>query len=78
MNIPVTFTYQSKEYSGYLSEVSGAGAIRNSVWHLMIDNHYWGQLHFLDRGFVFMAQKDTEGMKYLGDYFGEVVTAWYE
>lgn len=75
--IPVTFTFQNKEYKGSLSEVSGAGAELGTCWHLMVDNYYWGQLLYLERGFVFHSQKDHEGMKYLGEVFGEVVIAWY-
>lgn len=78
MNIPVTFTFQNKEYKGILSEVSGAGAERGSFWHLYIDNYYWGQLLYLERGFVFYAQNNTKEMEYLGEVFERFVVAYYQ
>jgi len=40
MKIPVTITYQGKEYHGQLSRVMGAYA--EWSFHLMINDLYWG------------------------------------
>lgn len=77
-DIPVTFTYQGKEYKGILTEVPGAGGTRGTVWHLTVDKTYWGQLIFLETGFVFHSQNNHEEMKYLGEVFGLQVMLWHE
>lgn len=71
--IPVEFDYQGKHYKGHLSEVSGAAA---QLWHLMIDNYYYGQLFYTDAGLKFYSQSGK--FQELEDYLIEVITAWYE
>lgn len=72
--IPVTFIHEGKEYSGTLGEVSGAAG---KIWHLHVDDYYWGQLIFGESGFVFYAQNNTQAMLYLSEQFGEAITLWY-
>ena len=71
-HIPVSFDYKGKHYSGSLDEVAGAGAM---VWHLMIGNYYRGRFTYMDKWIFFSNDKMFEDM---ADYFGEVVTLWYE
>lgn len=72
--IPVEFDYEGKRYKGHLTEVFGAAS---KVWHLMIDNYYWGQLvHSEIYGWAFHNNQGK--MKDLADYFGEIVVMWYE
>jgi len=40
--VPITFQFKGKEYSGYFSKVAGAGS--SSMFHLMVDGYYFGQL----------------------------------
>ena len=51
--------------------VYGAGA---GVWHLMIDDYYYGRLRMTDGRWFFDGNK--HGMEDLADYFGDYVTAW--
>lgn len=68
MNIPATFTYQGKTYKGFLHPVHGAGI---NVWHLMIDNFYYGRLRYHE-GWVF----DSVKMEGIAETLGEIVVAW--
>lgn len=43
--IPIRFDYKGKQYAGYFTKVFGAGA---NVWHLMIDNYYYGALQLTE------------------------------
>lgn len=71
--IPVEFDYQGKHYKGHLTEVHGAG----KVWHLIINNYYFGQLVLSENyGWAFHSNKGI--MEDLAEYFGEIVTLWYE
>jgi len=45
--IPVTFNYEGKTYNGFLNKVMGADS--TSIFHLMIDNYYKGQLLYTDK-----------------------------
>lgn len=51
--------------------VQGAGD--NRVWHLMIDNYYFGRLRYTDK-WVF----DSNTMPEIADLLGEYVIAWYQ
>ncbi len=73
--IPITFNYQGQLYRGSLSPVSGSAA-HGSLWHLMINNFYRGQLLNTDNGWVFHSQ--TAVFKELEDYFGDYIIAWYD
>jgi hypothetical protein len=78
-DIPVTFTWQEKQYKGFLSEVNGAGSEIGTFWHLSVDKRYWGSFHYYeDRGFVFNSQLHNKEMQYLGEVFGDIVMLWYE
>ena len=75
-NIPVSFEWEGKNYRGVLTAVNGAGV---QVYHLMIDKFYNGRLRLTDRyGWQFDPTPKTESFKELRDFFGDVVTAWYE
>jgi len=73
MDIPVTFEYEGKQYSGYFSEVLGVG---RDHWHLMVDKFYWGRLRRVGDQWFFDENKPRIG--HLVDYFAEVIIAWYE
>lgn len=74
-DIPVSFDYKGKHYSGFLSEVTGGGG---SVWHLMINRFYWGQLHYYPSRDEFRFTSQTREFEDISDFFGEVIIAWYE
>ena len=65
---PVSFEYQGKKYIGILSKVSGAGT--SAVWHLMVDNYYWGALSYTTK-WVFNSPKND--MQDLAELFGQHV-----
>lgn len=69
---PIKFHHNGKEYSGYFSPVNGAGS--SSMFHLMIDGYYYGQLFYTDT-WKFYSNSEPQ-LSELEDYFGEVVTAW--
>lgn len=71
LSIPLTFTYQGKEYSGTLEQVMGAGD--SAHFHLMIDNKYYGQLFYTPTGWRFY-----ESFPELAEYFGSVVVSWVD
>ena len=70
--IPVSFDYKEKHYEGKLSQVHGAGA---QVWHLMINNNYYGMLMYTDK-WVFHSNSGEMGD--LAELFGNQVMLWYE
>ena len=64
----VTFQWNGKQITGRLTSVSGAG----SLYHLMVDNYYWGQLNFSPHfGWTFTS--NTRDLNHMSEYFGEVV-----
>ena len=78
-NIPVTFECNGKTFSGRLTQVAGAGG--NSVFHLMDSkNFYCGRLRCSDfiKDWVFDPTPKTKDLEQQADYFGDVVTAWYQ
>lgn len=75
--IPVSFEHNGKKTNGHLDKVSGAGD--SSTWHLMgNDKFYYGALRRHNDQWVFDPTPKTEDLKDLADFFGDVVTAWYE
>ena len=74
MKIPFVFTLNDRTYSGHFNQVSGAGT--NGMWHLIIDNYYYGQLfdteHF---GWKFGGNKLFEGAP---DFIAEVLMCSYD
>ncbi len=74
MNIPVEYEYRGQKYKGRLSQVSGSAS--TNFYHLYVNNFYHGQLQLLDRGWVFSNQEGWQPE--LADYFGDVITAWFE
>lgn len=85
-SIPVTFNYRSKEYSGTLSRVSGAG--NEEMWHLNVNGFHFGRLfyvqgdpgfegglHSVEGGWRF-ANKDGWN-KELAEYLGGIVELFY-
>jgi len=72
MDIPITFMHKGKQYTGYLSKVSGAGT--HATYHLMIDNFYRGQLVHTDHyGWQFTSQDMI--LAYKSEEFGKHVEA---
>jgi len=72
--IPVSFTHGGKEYHGALAPVYGGGV---HVYHLEINNYYFGRLRFANDRWMFDTNKLSEGWEVLADYFGEIVIAWH-
>ena len=66
---PVVFEYQERKYIGKLSKVPGAGKL--NLWHLTVNNYYWGTLTYADK-WLFHNQKND--MNELADFFGSHVT----
>ena len=78
-DIPVTFECNGKSFSGQLAQVAGAGG--NAVFHLMDNkNFYCGRLRYSDfiKDWVFDPTPKTKDLEQQADYFGDVVTAWYQ
>lgn len=53
MQIPVEFDYEGKKYKGVLVSVSGAAT---SLFHLMVNKYYIGQLFKIEDGWRFSSQ----------------------
>ena len=70
--IPLTFEHKGKQYKGELMPVAGRGSTQ--VWHLMINNYYYGALHCNDGKWIFHSTKMPE----IADLLGEYVIAWYQ
>jgi len=78
-NIPTNFDHCGKQYICHVSKVSGAGD--TSTFHLIDEkNFYLGRLRWssFEKKLVFDAPHKTKELEQLADYFGDVVTAWYE
>jgi hypothetical protein len=75
MTIPVTFTYQGKDYSGELSDVHGGGTHH---YHLMVQGFYWGRLRFANGEWVFDENPVSMGLEKMADYFGSVVVSYHQ
>jgi hypothetical protein len=75
--IPVTFEHMGKTVKGQLGKVQGAGD--TEVWHLHDNkNYYLGRLRRLNAQWVFDPTPKTESLVEMAQYFGDVVTAWYQ
>lgn len=75
--IPISFEHNGKKYKGHFTKVSGAGD--TGVFHLMDDqNFYNGRLRMVHGKWIFDPTPKTADLKELTEYFGQVVTAWYE
>lgn len=71
-DVPITFEYKGKIYKGFFSAVSGGGA---NVWHLMINNYYYGVLVLTEKyGWKFHGNAFED----MGEYFGNYMVLWYE
>lgn len=69
MDIPVTFPYNGKSFTGHLTPVNGSGG---NMYHLMVGGFYKGQLVKTEAyGWQFHSQ--TGNGKELSEYFGRVV-----
>lgn len=73
--IPVTFTYQGKEYKGSFSRVAGGGS--TALFHLTVDKRHWGQL-FYGRDKWFFFSNPMPELSELAEEFGMVVMGWYQ
>ena len=69
-HIPVEFEAKGKQYSGYLIRVSGAA--ETAMFHLMIDNYYYGRLRFssFTNAWEFDTNAGSQGWENLLEYFG--------
>lgn len=70
--IPVTFEHKGKQFKGELVPVHGMA--QPCVWHLLIDNRYYGTLMHTQKGWII----HSEWMPELADFLGDYVTAWYQ
>jgi hypothetical protein len=69
--IPITFEFECKEYNCYFNKVSGSA--NNSLFHLMNDNYYCGQLFFTGT-WQFYGNRFND----MGETFGSYLIAWYD
>lgn len=74
LKIPITFTFRQKEYTGYFQQVSGGGS--SSLFHLIVDGYYWGQLFNTESGWRFYSNAYPEMTEMFSDHFGSVVVGW--
>jgi hypothetical protein len=70
-NVPISFQYGQKLYSGTFHIVCGTG--HEYVWHLYLNSFYYGNLQYTDR-WVFSGSD----FQCLADFFGDYLTAWYQ
>jgi hypothetical protein len=68
MDIPITFDYKGKTYSGELGQVMGAGS--TATYHLMINRRYCGSLRLsaFDNRWVFDGHNGM--FEELAEHFG--------
>lgn len=74
--IPITFEFEGKTYSGFFQSVMGAGS--SAMFHLMIDNFYFGRLRFSDFTNDWVFDGNKPGMEKMAAEFGYWVTAWVD
>lgn len=76
--VPITFDFEGKQYSGFFTQVSGAGS--TAMFHLTVDGFYYGRLRYSEfsHNWCFDATPENEGMKKISDEFGDYITAWYQ
>lgn len=76
-NIPVSFEHKGKKTEGHLEKVSGAAD--TSTWHLMgTDKFYYGRLRRTNDKWVFDPTPKSQDLAELADFFGDIITAWYQ
>lgn len=66
-DLPVSFTFNNKEYTGVLSPVSGGGG----MWFLFVQGYFKGQLLLTSSGWRFYSQSGK--IDYLSKELGELV-----
>ncbi len=71
LDIPVTFDYKGKTYSGTISEVNGAGG---GTYHLTVQNHHWGAL-LIQQGKWRLWSNSKPDLMQLAYQFGALVEA---
>ena len=64
IRIPVSFEYRGKNYEGIFHRVQGGGA---TVWHLMINDFYYGRLTHTGK---WIFSSNSKEMEELADCFG--------
>lgn len=69
----ITFSYKGRQISGLLSPVFGSGEESGSIYHLMVDNFYWGRLRKISGKWLFDPTPKTGDLVELADYFGSCV-----
>lgn len=69
-HIPISFIYNGSLHEGYFNQMKGG-----TVWHLMIDNYYRGQLiHSPVYGYRFSSNKGD--FEEFSEFFGECIMRW--
>lgn len=71
--IPVEFDFEGRKVKGTLDATAGAGG---NVWHLMVENYYWGRLRKAGDAWYFDESKWKVADQI--DHFAAVVIAWYQ
>ena len=74
MIIPISFLHDGRRYDGTFKTVSGGGS--SSLFFLMIDNFFYGQLFYTSFGWQFASNKDH--FKHMNDFFGSYISAWLD
>jgi len=77
-DIPVSFKFEGKQYSGVLQKVSGSAS--TAMFYLMVDNRFLGQLFYSQYpGDEWQFHSPSmPGLHSLSSYFGMVVTSWFD
>jgi hypothetical protein len=86
-DIPITFEFQGKQYTGHFSQVTGCGS--NANFHLSVTTRHWGQLFYIEgqpgfdggihavpSGWRFSG--NIPGLEELTEYFGYHIIAWLD
>lgn len=77
MDVPITFEYKGKTYTGHLSSGKGSGATMYEHWHLMIDNFYCGQINYSEYCGHWRFTSNTGLFDELSEYFEAYLVGWF-
>lgn len=72
VEIPISFDYKGKHYKGHFSEMTGC-----TLWHLIIDKYFNGQLVY-SKNFGFKFYSNSGEFMELSELFGEFIISWYQ
>jgi hypothetical protein len=71
---PITIECEGNIYNAVLSEGNAAGR----MWHLMINNYYFGQLMIINSKFCFHGNDAGKKFEACVDQMEDTLIAWYQ